>query len=107
MPEGYAVSKLGRLVVFRRGTSETWQAPLGSGENVLTHPAFDCNRASPTTKTGILYVGTQSGKVFSIIVDSPKLLEGNDVWPKYQRTMGNAGNTDATNFPINWPSCPN
>jgi hypothetical protein len=69
---------------------------------------FDCNRANPASKTGVLYVGSSggsTGKVLSIIVDSPKLLDTMGAWPKYQRTMGNAGNDD-TYFPTNWPSCP-
>jgi hypothetical protein len=107
MGEGYAVSKLGTLLAFRQGTgSVLWRAPLiAPGDSINTHMAFDCNRANPTTKTGVLYVGAASGKVISIIVDAPKLLDTNGAWPKYQRSMGNAGNDDTTNFPTNWP-CP-
>jgi hypothetical protein len=39
-----------------------------------------------------------------VVVDSPRLLDTAGAWPKYQRTMGNAGNTDPA-FPVNW-SCP-
>lgn len=108
MPEGYAVSKGGTLLTFRQGTgAELWRAPLlAAGDSVNTHMAFDCNRASPASKTGVLYVGAASGKIISIIVDAPKLLDSSGAWPKYQRTMGNAGNDDTTNFPTNWPGCP-
>ncbi len=106
--EGYAVSRGGTLLVFPQGTGTAalWAAPLLPGDTVLTHMAFDCNRSAPTSKTGVLYIGAASGKVLSIIVDSPKLLDTAGAWPKYQRSMGNAGNDDTANFPTNWPSCP-
>ncbi len=104
--EGYVISSTGTLVAFPQGTATAhlWTATLGIG-SVVTHPTFDCNRLNPTSKTGILYIGSSTGKVAAIIVDSPKLLEGDGTWPKYQRSMGNAGNDDTTNFPTNWP-CP-
>ena len=75
---------------------------------MLTHMAFDTNRANCASNTGILYIGTDQGAVYAVIVDSNQLYEGVDggAWPKYQRTMGNAGNTDSAHFPINWPGCP-
>lgn len=105
---GYAVSNGRQLVTFTTGgTSSTqrWRATLPTTGNVLTHPTFDCNRAAPASKTGILYVGTSDGHVAAIVVDSPRLLDTPGAWPKYQRTQGNAGN-DSSDFPINWASCP-
>ena len=86
MAEGYAISKNGTLLAFQQGTgSELWRAPLiAAGDSINTHMAFDCNRANPTSKTGVLYVGTASGKVLSIIVDAPRLLDSSGAWPKYQ-----------------------
>jgi hypothetical protein len=106
--EGYAVSGAGRLLVFSHsGTASTtlWRFPLTvAGESVNTHPAFDCNRRRSNSGTGTLYVGTSLGNVYAVVVDSPRLLDTAGAWPKYQRTMGNAGNTDPA-FPVNW-SCP-
>ncbi len=102
---GYAVSSLGELVAFSQGTNtDTWKASI-SASAVLAHPTLDCNRASPSSHTGILYVGNDSGQVKAIIVDSPGLLDTAGAWPKYQRSAGNAGNDDTTNFPTNWPQC--
>lgn len=105
---GYAVdSTSGELWAFPLG------APMNSATNfgvvvsggVRAHPTLDCNRraGAATRRTGILYVVSLTGRVAAIIVDSPKLLS-DAVWPKYQRTSGNAGNTD-TSFGLN-PGCP-
>jgi hypothetical protein len=104
--QGYAVSNTGNVVAFTVGTSGgvAWTTALPAP--VLTHPTLDCNRQSPTTKTGILYVGTKGGYVQAIIVDNPGLLDTAGAWPKYQRSAGNAGNDDLLNFPTNWPGCP-
>jgi hypothetical protein len=107
--EGYAVSKGGTLVVFSQGSNtDTWTAPLSfeAGSSVVTHPAMDCNRATLSRNTGVLYVGDDKGAVKAIVVDSPRLLDGAGVWPKYQRSAGNAGNDDTINFPTNWGGCP-
>lgn len=102
---GYAIGSGGSLTVFGQGDGGVqWRAALGGA--VATHPTFDCNRLRPQSKTGILYVGKRNGSVQAIIVDSPKLLDTPGAWPKYQRSMGNAGNDDLTNFPTNWPGCP-
>jgi hypothetical protein len=104
LAQGYVVSRGGELLVFGLGTAgQQWTAQLPGNPTVLTHPTLDCNRARPGT--GILYVGTQAGTVTAIIVDNPKLLDDAGVWPKYQRSAGNAGNDDLNNFPTNWPSC--
>jgi hypothetical protein len=104
--QGYAVSGKGTLVAFSQGTSTTtWMQALGIG-NVLTHPTMDCNRLSKDTRTGVLYVGSDTGKVVALVVDSPRLLDTPGAWPKYQRSAGNAGNDDTANFPTNWPGCP-
>jgi len=107
-PTGYAVdSTSGELWAFPLG------APMNSATNfgvvvsggVRAHPTLDCNRraGAATKRTGVLYVVSLTGRVAAIIVDSPKLLS-NAIWPKYQRTSGNAGNTD-TSFVLN-PGCP-
>jgi hypothetical protein len=108
--EGYAVSNLGTVIAFAQGSGTAlWRSPGGvvtAGEHVNTHPTFDCNRARPASRTGVLYFGTDTGFLFAVVVDSPKLLDTPAAWPKYQRTQGNAGNTDSATFPINWPACP-
>ena len=109
--EGYAISNKGTLITFASDGGvplEKWRAPAIAGGTVLTHMAFDTNRANCASNTGILYIGTDQGAVYAVIVDSSRLYEGVDggAWPKYQRTMGNAGNTDSAHFPINWPGCP-
>ncbi|MBL8910495.1 MAG: PQQ-binding-like beta-propeller repeat protein [Archangium sp.] len=107
--EAYAVSQAGTLIAFSHGGSSStllWRTPVTlPGENVNTHPTLDCNRSRPASGTGILYFGSSTGFVYAVVVDSPKLFEGNGAWPKYQRTAGNAGNADMT-FPVNWPGCP-
>jgi len=107
---GYAVSTKGQLVAFTRsGAPSSWSAPIrASGPSVLAHPGFSCNtRPNAARGTGILYVGFDDGEVRALVVDGPQL-EG--IWPKYQRSMGNAGNDDDNPtglFPTNWPSiCP-
>lgn len=69
--------------------------------------AFDCNRRTGAAigSTGILYIPFLDGNVAAIVVDSPRLEDDPSSWPKYQRTMGNAGNDDTSFFPTNW-NCP-
>ncbi len=114
--EGFTVTNDGRLVCFDASSSgvatSTWVAALPSSTGspvVVTHPGFDCNRrpGAATSTTGLLYVAARDGRVYSIIVDSPRLLDDVGAWPKYQRTMGNAGNDDTNFFPTNWGTCPN
>lgn len=101
---GYAVSAEGSLIAFdRHGSALGWVAPLRAGNTVVAHPGFGCNtKPGHADGTGVLYVGWQDGFVQAIIVDGPTL---DGLWPKYQRTMGNAGNDDTTFFPTNW-ACP-
>lgn len=106
---GYAVTSLGNLVVFAQdGSADSaldWGSVFTSSSTVYAHPTLDCNRraGAATSTTGILYV-VNSGRVSAIVVDSPSLLDTAGAWPKYQRTAGNAGNTDAR-FALN-PGCP-
>lgn len=103
---GYAVSNGGTLVAFQQGTSVTnWHASIFSSTTVLTHPTLDCNRQRRASRTGLLYIGAADGRLRAIVVDSPGLLDTAGAWPKYQRSAGNAGNDDTTNFPTNWPGC--
>jgi hypothetical protein len=55
-------------------------------------------------RPGTLYVVATDGTVAAILVDSQKL-STTAPWPKWQRTAGNAGNTDSSLFPLN-PGCP-
>ncbi|MFT3710393.1 MAG: hypothetical protein QM817_22445 [Archangium sp.] len=106
---GYAATTSGEIVAFDpRGavdSGKNWGSPFTSA-TVATHPTLDCNRrfGGATTTTGVLYVVALDGQVAAIVVDSVKLLD-TATWPKYQRTAGNAGNTDNNRFPLN-PGCP-
>ncbi len=112
---GYAVNSAGKLFVFAQdgsaaaaNSASDWLNVFATGSNpVYAHPTLDCNRraGAATSSTGILYVASGSGKVVAIVVDSPSLLDTSGAWPKYQRTAGNAGNTDNARFPLN-PGCP-
>lgn len=109
---GYAVTDTGSLVVFDArptgAASPSWPSAVPNvTSTVAAHPAFDCNRrnGAANTTTGILYIPFLDGNVAAIVVDSPRLEDAAGAWPKYQRTMGNAGNDDTTFFPTNW-ACP-
>ena len=109
---GYAVNTSGSLIVFPQdGTTNSgsdWGTIFSSGSPaVVAHPTLDCNRraGAATSTTGVLYVASSTGKVVAVVVDSPGLLDTPGSWPKYQRTAGNAGNTDAARFSLN-PGCP-
>jgi hypothetical protein len=105
--EGYAISKDGVLHVFAHSpfAAGGWSArinenPLRNFGAVVAHPAFAC--AQSRNRPGTLLVGAaNSTQVTAILVDAPKLAD--TPWPKYQRSLGNAGNTS---IPVNWPSCP-
>lgn len=105
---GYALDDAGRLFVFdvSGGMATPFQTLFGSAVTVTAHPTLDCNRraGAATDKTGILYALSSNGRLVSIVVDSPKL-STTAAWPKFQRTAGNAGNTDVMNFRPN-PGCP-
>ena len=108
---GYAVTSSGTLVVFAQdgaaNSATDWGSLFATGSNAIyAHPTLDCNRraGAATSTTGILYVAAGTGRVVAVVVDSPALLDTAGAWPKYQRTAGNAGNTDSR-FPFN-PGCP-
>jgi hypothetical protein len=79
-------------------------------KTVYAHPTLDCFRPAPDGgvplpgRPGTLYVVATDGTVAAILVDSQKL-STTAPWPKWQRTAGNAGNTDSSLFPLN-PGCP-
>jgi outer membrane protein assembly factor BamB len=101
---GYAVSGAGRLLVFDSvlGTKE-WEGPFDYAYGKVTgNPTLDCDRTNRAT--GTLYVPQTNGTLTAIIVDSPGL-DLTAAWPKYQRTVGNAGNHDPR-FPIGTSGCP-
>lgn len=98
---GYAVTNGGEVVVFEGNTVRYTMTLPVSGSPV--HPTLDCNRSRPGSNTGILYVQTNTMSVVALVVDSPGL-DPTAIWPKYQRTAGNHGNTAAM-FPLN-DGCP-
>lgn len=106
---GYAVSPVAskgptEIMVFDSvsGTLE-WKQPLmtATSPSLVSHPTLDCSRTNPAT--GILYVPYTNGTLQAIVVDSPGL-DLTAVWPKYQRSAGNAGNMDPR-FPIGTSGC--
>jgi len=112
----YAVDESGGLVVLPTTASmgpttvPEWTATsadiFGGAKTVYAHPTLDCARRGPgaVSRPGTLYLVATDGTVASIIVDSTRLATDSP-WPKWQRTAGNAGNTEATLFPLN-PGCP-
>lgn len=103
-PRVCAVDASGFLTVVADAmpSSAEWTADLGLGE-VRASPTLDCNRLNAASDTGVLYVGSITGKLASYIVDSPRLADSS--WPKYQKDAANSGNTDKQAFPLN-PGCP-
>jgi hypothetical protein len=99
--EGYIVSAAGNLVTFAHGSVSVpaWSDQAVTSGTVVAHPAFAC--ASTANRPGTLYIGTDTGEVTAVLVDAPKVAD--TPWPKYQRTLGNSGNTST---PVNWASCP-
>lgn len=108
---GYAVAGDGQLTVFSTlnfASSGGWRAGLPTS-GIAASPTLDCVRNAAGVgiagaRVGVLYVASTNGTVTAILVDSPKLDTATSGWPKYQRTAGNAGNTD-TSFGLN-PGCP-
>lgn len=103
----YVVTRGGRLFVLNATTSGltfAWSGQLTSQGDVLAHPTLDCNR-SRSGAPGVLYSISSQGTVSAVVVDSRRL--GSSVWPKWQRTAGNAGSVGvtSTDFPLN-PGCP-
>ncbi len=102
----YVVTRGGRLFVLNATTSGltfAWSAQLTAQGDVLAHPTLDCNRSRPGAP-GVLYSISSQGTVSAVVVDSRRL--GSSVWPKWQRTAGNAGSVGSasTDFPLN-PGC--
>jgi hypothetical protein len=109
-PRVYAVRRDGSLFVYD-GSLTNGVAALSpvfsdalftSAVDVVAHPTLDCSRSGlPGPRPGTLYVVALDGRITAVIVDSTKL-DPSALWPKWQRTGGNAGNPD---FPLN-PGCP-
>jgi hypothetical protein len=100
----YAVSRTGQVVlngaVHPLPTAAGYQAGT-----VVASPTLDCNRLQAQAgRPGVLYFLDTAGRLTAVLVDDEKL-DTNALWPKYQRTAGNAGNTNTTDFPLN-PGCP-
>ena len=69
--------------------SLSWSASLGSGESFLSSPTIGCG--SHGASSGVLLIGSTSGNLFAVIVDSPGI-EPTSLWPKYQHDVRNTGN---------------
>ncbi len=69
----------------------------GLGGGAFTSPALDCardNAGNVVNKPGTLYVGSEDGKLYAIIVDSQGI-ETTAPWPKFHRDPRNTANGDA------------
>jgi hypothetical protein len=83
------VATVGGTVEARTGGSQvSWSSSLGSSESFLASPTIGC--PLPSNK-GQLYLGSTSGNLFSILVDSARL-DPTAPWPKYQHDVRNTGN---------------
>jgi len=100
--KAYVVDDRGSLFAlkqdFMSNSNADWgvtlPAPiLTSGVVVTASPTIDCNRRSPTSETGVLYIATETGWLVSYLVDS-KGLDQSAPWPKYGRDPRNTGNFD-------------
>jgi len=104
---GYVVDANGQIGAFTtQGTGAPWFSQEASPHAVSAHPGFGCNtRAGAAKNTGLLYIASTDGYLRAVIVDGKKLSEATGAWPKYQRSMGNAGNDDTSIFRTN-EGCP-
>jgi hypothetical protein len=91
----YAVSNTGTLEAWNPDFTPAWSL-TGLGSAVQSSPAIDCARDAAGAKLagrpGVLYVASNSGKLFSFIVDSHGL-DTTAPWPKYQHDPRNTGNS--------------
>jgi PQQ-like domain len=84
------LATVGGTLESRAGPSTTrWAATFGPGESFLGSPTIGCG--PPATALGALYVGSVSGSLFAVVVDSAGL-ESTSPWPKYQHDVRNTGN---------------
>lgn len=100
---GYVVDANGQIGAFAtQGTGAPWFSQDAVTHPVTAHPGFGCNtRQGSAQNTGILYIASSDGWLRAIIVDGKSLSEATGAWPKYQRSMSNAGNDDTSNFRTN------
>lgn len=103
-PLGYVVNDNGELWVFDINDTQPakrYGFVFPAMTPVAAHSNLDCNRRTgnnvATRTTGILYVASTDGRLAAIIVDSPGL-KRDAIWPRYQRSASNSGNTT---FPTN------
>ncbi|HEY3587815.1 MAG TPA: hypothetical protein VGK85_11710, partial [Myxococcaceae bacterium] len=66
-----------------------WTGSLGADESFLNSPTIGCGPSGGYV--GVLYVGSLTGNLFAVIVDS-RGLDRTSSWPKYQHDVRNTGN---------------
>jgi hypothetical protein len=78
-------------------TSALWQHSLPPAIQGTTSssPTIACNKRSPTSKTGVLYMATETGWLVSYLVDA-KGLDTTAPWPKYGHDVRNTNNAGVT-----------
>jgi hypothetical protein len=90
----YTADSSGELAAWTGTLGGSW-ALSGLG-TVESSPALDCARdvagAKLPGRPGVIYLGSNSGKLFSFIVDS-RGIDTTAPWPKYQHDPRNTGNS--------------
>jgi hypothetical protein len=90
----YTVDSSGEFAAWTANLVKSWSVNgLGAVES---SPNLDCARDAAGAKLagrpGVLYVGSNTGKVYSFIVDS-RGIDTTAPWPKYQHDPRNTGNS--------------
>jgi hypothetical protein len=101
----YTVDTGGTVAAWSSDLSSTlWSVSPAGGSGV--GPALDCSRNATGMpipgRPGVLYVVTNSGSLFSFVVDSRGINTGAP-WPKYQHDPRNTGNQQTPLAPF---ACP-
>ena len=91
----YTSTTNGRVQAWSDGLTLEWEALLAGGILTGVSPALDCGREANGYAGGVLYVGGDNGKLFSLDVDS-KGLDTQAPWPKFQHDPRNTGNSSTS-----------
>jgi PQQ-like domain len=84
----YVATLAGTIEIRSEPSSVLWSAAFGASESFSASPTLACGSHNGT---GNLYLGSTSGSLFSVVVDSPGL-DSSAPWPKYQHDVRNTGN---------------
>jgi hypothetical protein len=85
----YFATAGGSLESRSSASTQNWSGFLGGGESFAGSPTIGCGPQG--SASGVLFVGSTSGNLFAVIVDSSGL-DPSAPWPKYQHDVRNTGN---------------